>query len=175
MWTTIVIIVVIAIAGILILAATKPSIFRVERAARIAAPPEKIFPLIDDFRNWTQWSPWEERDPALKRTYSGAAKGVGTVYAWEGNRKVGAGRMEITESVPVSKIVLKHDFLKPMKAHHTTEFVLQPDGNATNVTWSMYGPAAFMTKIMQVFMDMDRMVGKDFDTGLANMKAAAEK
>lgn len=175
MWIWILVAVVVIVAAILVLAATKPSTLRVQRSARITAPPEKIFPLVNDFHNWTHWSPWEKRDPALKRTYSGPSHGVGTAYAWEGNRQVGAGRMEITESVPASRIALKLDFLKPFKAHNTTEFLFQPDGAGTNVTWSMSGPAPFMSKVMQVFMSMDKMIGKDFEAGLANMKAVAEK
>lgn len=175
MWIWILVAIVLIVAVILILAATKPSVFRMQRSTRIAAPPEKIFPLIDDFHNWTQWSPWEKRDPNLKRTYSGTARGVGTIYEWQGNRQVGSGRMEIVESTPNQKVGLKLDFFKPYKAHHITEFALRPDGAGTDVTWSMHGPAPFMSKVMQVFMNLDRMVGKDFESGLANMKAAAEK
>jgi hypothetical protein len=131
--------------------------------------------LIDDFKRWSDWSPWEKIDPALKRTHSGATSGRGAVYEWAGNKDVGSGRMEITDSSPASKVVIKLDFLQPFEAHNITEFTLAPQGGGTQVTWKMHGPAPFVTKLMQVFVSMDKMVGKDFETGLANMKAAAEK
>jgi uncharacterized protein YndB with AHSA1/START domain len=178
MFETLVIIAVVlafVIAAVLIMAATKPDTFRIERAARLTAPAEKIFPLISDFHQWLNWSPWEGRDPALKRTYSGAERGKGAVYAWESNKNVGSGRMEILEATAPSKIVIKLDFLKPFEAHNTAEFTMLPQGGATNVVWAMHGPAPFMSKVMQVFMNMDRMIGKDFEAGLANLKAASER
>jgi uncharacterized protein YndB with AHSA1/START domain len=177
MFETLVIIAIVlalVIAAVLILAATKPATFRVERAATLKAPAEKIFPLIADFRQWLNWSPWEGRDPQLKRTYSGAERGKGSVYAWDGNKNVGSGRMEILEATSPSKVVIKLDFLKPFEAHNTAEFTMLPQGGATNVTWVMHGPAPFMSKVMQVFMNMDRMIGKDFETGLANLKTITE-
>ena len=114
-------------------------------------------------------------DPAMKRTYSGAASGKGAVYAWEGNSKVGEGRMEITESSPPSKVTIKLDFVKPIEGHNTAEFALEPKGDSTNVTWSMYGPSAYIAKVIGIFVSMDKMIGKDFEAGLANMKAVAEK
>jgi uncharacterized protein YndB with AHSA1/START domain len=169
----------LVITGVIVLviaiAAMKPDTFRVERSTTINAPPEKVFALINDFHKWPAWSPWEKMDPEMKRTHSGAAQGHGAVYAWHGNKKVGEGRMEIADSSPPSRIVIKLDFLKPFEAHNTAEFTLIKKGNATNVTWGMYGPSPFMAKIMQVFMSMDSMVGKDFEAGLANMKAAAEQ
>jgi len=164
----------IAIAIVLILAMAKPDRFRVERAAAIEAPPEKIFALIDDFHQWRSWSPWEDRDPAMKRTYEGAERGKGAVYAWDGNKNVGAGRMEILTAAAPSTIVIKLDFIRPFEGHNTAEFTMQPQGGATNVIWAMHGPAPLMHKVMQVFMNMDRMIGKDFETGLANLKTAAE-
>jgi uncharacterized protein YndB with AHSA1/START domain len=164
----------IAVAIVLVLAMTKPDAFRVERAAAIEAPPEKVFSLIDDFRQWGSWSPWEDRDPAMKRTFEGAARGAGAVYAWDGNKNVGAGRMEILSVAPPSAIVIKLDFIKPFEGHNTAEFTLLPQGNATGVTWAMHGPASFMFRMMQVFMNMDRMIGKDFEAGLANLKKVAE-
>jgi uncharacterized protein YndB with AHSA1/START domain len=165
----------IAIVVVLILAATKPDIFRVQRAAAMQAPPEKIFPLINDFHQWGTWSPWEDRDPAMKRTFSGTESGKGAVYAWDGNKNVGAGRMEILDAVLPSKIVIKLDFIKPFEGHNTAEFTMLPQGGATDVTWTMYGPAPFMHKVMQVFMNIDRMIGKDFEAGLANLKKLTEK
>jgi uncharacterized protein YndB with AHSA1/START domain len=165
----------IAIAIVLILASTKPDRFSVRRAATIKAPPEKIFAAISDFHRWTSWSPWEHRDPAMKRTYSGADSGKGAVYAWDGNKNVGSGRMEILEASVPSKIVIKLDFLKPFEAHNTAEFTMLPQGDATNLTWLMHGPAPLMSRLMQVFMNMDKMIGKDFEAGLANLKMLSEK
>jgi len=167
--------VVVLIAGILVFAATKPDMFQVERSLVMNAPPEKIFPLIDDFHNWEAWSPWEKLDPKMKKDHSGSASGPGAVYAWEGNSDVGKGRMEITESTPSSHVTIKLDFLEPFEAHNTAEFSLGPSGSGTNVVWVMHGENNFIGKVMQVFMDMDSMVGKDFEAGLANMKAAAER
>lgn len=169
------IIAAVLIAGVLIFAATKPDIFRVQRTASITAPPEKIFAFINDFKRWDAWSPWEKKDPAMKRTYGAATSGKGAMYAWEGNTDVGQGRMEIAESVPPSKIRLKLDFVKPFEAHNIVEFTLEPKGDTTNVTWAMQGPTPYFAKIIHVFINMDSMVGKDFETGLANLKAAAEK
>jgi uncharacterized protein YndB with AHSA1/START domain len=169
------IVLAIAIAIVLILAASKPDTFQVRRSATIKAPPEKIYPLISDFHQWKGWSPWENKDPAMQRTYSGAAAGEGAVYAWEGNKNVGSGRMEILEASAPSKIVIKLDFLKPFEAHNTAEFTMLPQGDATNLTWLMHGPAPFISKLMHVFMNIDRMVGKDFEAGLANRKRLTEK
>jgi hypothetical protein len=178
MFETIVIIAVvlaIAIAVVLILAATKPDTFSVQRGATMKAPPEKIFSLINDFHQWGKWSPWENRDPAMTRSFSGAESGQGAVYAWEGNKNVGSGRMEILDAATPSKIIIKLDFLKPFEAHNTAEFTMLPQGDATSVNWVMHGPAPFLSKMMQVFMNMDRMIGKDFEAGLANLKGLAEK
>ncbi len=169
------IVIVVLIAGVLILAATKPDTFRVQRAASIKAPPEKIFALINDFNRWGAWSPWEKKDPAMKRTFGATTSGKGAVYAWEGNKDVGQGRMEIAESVPPSKVALNLDFVKPFAAHNLVEFTLEPKGDATNVTWAMQGDTPYFAKIIHVFINMDKMVGKDFETGLANLKANAEQ
>jgi Polyketide cyclase / dehydrase and lipid transport len=168
------IVVVALIAAVLIFAATKPDIFRVQRAASIKAPPEKIFAFINDFKRWESWSPWEKKDPAMKRSYGATTSGKGAKYAWEGNKDVGQGSMEIAESVPSSKLTLKLDFLKPFEAHNIVDFTLAPSGDATNVTWAMQGDTPYFAKIIHVFINMDRMVGKDFEAGLANLKAAAE-
>ena len=178
MFETIVIIAVvlaIAIAVVLILAAAKPDTFSVQRGATMKASPEKIFSLINDFHQWGKWSPWENRDPAMTRSFSGAESGQGAVYAWEGNKNVGSGRMEILDASTPSKIIIKLDFLKPFEAHNTAEFTMLPQGDATSVNWVMHGPAPFMSKMMQVFMNMDRMIGKDFEAGLANLKGLAER
>lgn len=169
---------VIAIAIVLILAAIKPDTFSVRRAIAVKAPPERIFPLISDFHQWGAWSPYEHKDPAMKRTYSGTASGKGAVYAWHGNRNVGSGRMEILDASAPSKIAIKLDFFTPFEGHNAAEFTMLPQGDATNpttnVTWLMHGPTPFMAKIMHVFINMDRMVGKDFEIGLANLKRLTE-
>jgi hypothetical protein len=173
------IVVAVAIAIVLILAATKPDTFSVRRSTTVRALPEKIFPLINDFHRWGSWSPYEYKDPAMKRSYSGAESGKGAVYAWDGNNNVGSGRMEILDTSLPSKVVIKLDFFTPFEAHNTAEFTMLPQGDApsgtTNVTWLMHGPAPFMAKIMHVFMNIDRMVGKDFEIGLANLKRLTEK
>jgi len=166
---------VVGLAALLLYVASRPDTFRVERSASIAAPAEKIFPMIEDFHRWGPWSPYEKRDPAMKRTYSGAPSGPGAVYAWEGNRDIGKGRMEITDSSPPLKDTIKLDFFKPFEGHNIAEFTLEPKGDVTNVSWVMYGPVPFISKVMQVFVDMDNMIGKDFEAGLANLKAMAEK
>jgi hypothetical protein len=168
-------VIVVLIVAIIAFAATRPNSFRVERAASIKAPPAKVFDIINDFHNWGGWSPWEKLDSTMKKTHSGPANGKGAIYEWEGNNKVGKGRMEITDSLPSSKVTIKLDFFKPFEAHNTAEFTLAAQGDLTHVTWAMHGPSPFMIKVMQIFMSMDKMVGKDFETGLANMKALAEK
>jgi hypothetical protein len=175
MLKTISIVVVVLIVALLVFAATKPDTFRVQRSASINAPPETLFPLINDLHSWGAWSPWEKMDPAMKRTYSGATNGKGAVYEWDGNRNVGQGRMEITESSPPSKVMIKLDFIKPFEAHNIAEFTLEAQGDSTNVTWAMHGPNRYIAKVMHLFFSMDSMVGKQFEAGLANLKAVAEK
>jgi uncharacterized protein YndB with AHSA1/START domain len=169
------ILIAVLVVGVLIFAATKPDSFQVRRSTVIKAPPEKVFALINDFKAWVAWSPWEKKDLAMKKTFGATTSGKGATYAWDGDKNVGQGSMEITESAPSSRIVLKLDFLKPMEAHNTVEFVLKPEGDATSVSWSMSGPTPFLGKIIHVFINMDKMVGGDFEAGLAAMKAAAEK
>ena len=167
--------VVVALAALLAVAATKPDTFRVERATSIKAPPERIFALINDFHQWGGWSPWDKKDPGMKRTFTGADLGKGSAYAWDGNKNVGAGRMEITGSEPASKITIKLDFIKPFEGHNVAEFTLAPEGDMTRLSWVMHGPAPLITKIMSTFFNMDRMIGRDFEAGLANLKTLCEK
>jgi uncharacterized protein YndB with AHSA1/START domain len=162
------------LAALLIYAASKPDTFRVQRATTIKAPPEKVYALIDDFRKWGSWSPYEKLDPGMKRRLSGAEKGTGAVYEWEGKGGVGEGRMEIAESSAPSNVRIKLDFRKPFETRNVVEFTVAPEGDATKVTWEMHGPAPYISKLMQVFCNMDDMVGKDFESGLANLKATAE-
>ncbi len=165
----------LVIAGVLLYASTRPDTLCVARRLRIAAPPERIQPLVADFHQWAAWSPYEKLDPAMRKTFSGAAAGVGAVYEWNGNNKAGAGRMEITGTTP-ELVAIKLDFFKPFEGHNQAgfSFVPQPDGT-TEVSWTMTGPASFMLKLTQVFMDMDRMIGRDFEEGLANLRRMAEQ
>lgn len=168
--------VVLGIVAIILVRATfiKGS-FRVERSVTIKAPPERVFGLINDFHNFGQWSPWEHLDPDMQRSITGAASGKGAVYEWSGNSKAGAGRMEILESTPSSKILIKLDFIKPIAGTNTSEYTITPQGDSTKVTWAMYGPSPFVSKVMQVFVSMDKLIGGDFESGLATMKTVAEK
>ena len=159
---------------VLIRAATNPDTFRVERSITIEAPPEKIYGLISDFHNFGVWSPWERLDPAMTRKISGAQSGKGAVYEWSGNAKAGAGRMEILEATSPSKVKMQLDFFKPMTNRNTAEYTLTPQGDSTKVTWAMYGPSPFVSKVMQVFVTMDKMIGGDFEKGLTAMKTASE-
>src|SRR5258706_2715353 len=143
MLAKVLIVVAVLLAGVLVFAAARPDSFRIERSATIKAPPEKIFAQVNDLKAWTAWSPWEKIDPALKRTYSGPQSGKGAAYAWEGNKDVGAGRMEIAESVTPSKITMRLDFLKPFEAHNTAEFTFTRQGDSTTVNWAMYGPSPY--------------------------------
>jgi len=174
MLVTILIVLAAAVAALLVFAATRPDTFTVQRSATIAAPAGRIFPHLDHFHRWPAWSPWEKLDPEMKRTFSGAESGVGAVYAWEGNKKVGRGRMEILESDPPSRLRIQLDFVEPFESHSTTVFTLAPEGGGTQVNWAMHGNHNFATKVMCLFMNMDRMVGPDFERGLASLKAVAE-
>ncbi|MDI9917330.1 SRPBCC family protein [Rhodococcus sp. IEGM 1379] len=149
--------------------------FLVERSTVVNADTSKIFALINDFHQWTQWSPWEGLDPAMQRTYAGPDSGVGASYAWSGNKKAGSGSMSITESVPNERVVLDLSFLKPFKAQNVTTFLLEPQGENVAVTWRMTGKKNFFFKAFGFIFSMDKMVGKDFEKGLAQLKAVAEK
>jgi len=171
---TIVAIIVVLLLIVVGFAATRPNTFRVARSASIAAAPDKIYPLIDDFRRWTAWSPYEGLDPNLERSYGGAPSGVGATYAWEGNNKAGAGSMEITAAQAPSKVTIRLEFTKPFAARNTAEFTLVPEGAGTTVTWAVVGPRPLMMKVMGLFVSMDNMLGKDFEKGLASLRTAAE-
>src|SRR4029077_20623116 len=146
----IIIVIVLLIAAVLAFAATRPRSFSVKRSTAIKAPPRKIAGLIDDFHNWAAWSPWEKLDPAMQKTYSGAAEGRGAIYEWTGNSKVGAGRMEILEASP-TRTTIKLDFLKPFENHNIADFTLEPAGDATNVTWAMHVPSPYVMRVMGLF------------------------
>ena len=168
-------ILVVLVMALLVFAATKPDTFTVQRMATINAPADSIYPHIIDFRRWNAWSPWERLDPSMRKSISGAPSGKGAVYAWQGNSDVGQGRMEITEANPPSKVEIKLDFTEPWESTNQTVFTLEPMGNATNVTWTMQGPNQYLGKLMSVFVDMDKMIGKDFERGLTSLKAISEK
>jgi hypothetical protein len=170
----VVLVVVVAVAGLLVYAALKPDDFRVQRSIAVKAPPEKIMAVVADLKGWTAWSPYEKKDPGMKRAYAGAPSGKGAIYEWDGNKDVGHGRMEILEAGP-SKVVIKLDFITPFEAHNTAEFTAVPQGDGTSVTWAMYGPSPYMAKVMQTVMNMDKMIGSDFEAGLQNLKTVAEK
>ena len=167
--------VVVLVTGLLIYAATKPDAMRVQRTAGIKVPAEKIFALINDFNNWRAWSPYEAKDPAMQREITGAASGKGAIYAWEGNNQVGKGRMEILESTGPSKIIIGLEFFRPMENTGTATFTLTPQGDGTEVTWTMDSPAPYTSKVMGIVFNLDKMIGGDFEVGLANLKSLAEK
>jgi len=169
------VVIAILIAGVLVYAAILPGTFRIERSTSIKAPPEKIYPLINDFHRWEAWSPWEKIDPAVKRSYLGAESGKGAVYIWMGNKEIGHGNMKIIESTPSSNVLIKIDFIKPFEAHNTIEFTLERQGDAAKVTQAMYGPSPFVSRLVGLFCSMDKMVGQKFEEGLASLKAIAEK
>jgi uncharacterized protein YndB with AHSA1/START domain len=167
--------VAIGLLGLLAFAATKPDVFTVQRTAAIKAPPDRIFALINDFKQWGSWSPYEKIDPAMKRTYGPVTAGKGATYGWDGDKNIGSGSMEILDAPAPQKVTIKLDFTRPFEAHNVAEFTLVPVGDVTNVTWAMRGPVPFFAKVIHVVMDMDKMVGSQFAEGLANMKAIAEK
>lgn len=166
--------VVLLLAVVLVYAATRPAAFSVERSISIQAPPARVFGLVSDFHSWLGWSPWEKMDPALQRQYSGAASGLGAVYAWQGNAKVGKGRMEIVELHAPERIRIRLDFYAPFAASNTAEFSFVPQGETTTVRWVMTGRNHYVAKLMQLFFNMDRMVGTQFESGLAELRRLAE-
>jgi hypothetical protein len=167
------IVVAAAVVLLLVVAALRPGTFRIERSTRIAAPVTAVAALVEDFHQWQRWSPWEAIDPTMQRSFDGAARGVGAVYGWHGTGKAGTGRMEIT-AASVERTTIRLDFLKPFEAHNTAEFSYAAAGGGTEVRWAMFGPRPFMVKLMTIFMDLDGMVGRDFETGLAALKREAE-
>ena len=169
---------VIAIVALLAYAGSRPDTFRIERSIRIAAPMLQVAEQIDDFHKWGAWSPWEHIDPTMQRTYSGADAGVGAVYDWTGTGKAGAGRMEITgmDAGPAKAVItIRLDFFKPFRQTNTAEFTMTPTDAGTDLAWAMFGPSPFMSKLMGVFMNFDKMVGKDFEAGLVSLKKNAEQ
>lgn len=153
---------------------TQPDHFRLERSLLINAPADKIYPMISDFKAWPAWSPWEHKDPDMKRTYSEPSGGKGATYAWDGNKEIGSGEMVMSEATAPSKVALDMHFKTPFEARNTAEFTLVPEGSGTKVTWAMAGPSPLISKIMCLFFSMDKMVGTEFEKGLATLKAKTE-
>ena len=169
------IVAVVAVAAVLLYAASRPDTFRVERAASIRAPADRVHALIADLHRFNTWNPYEKKDPNLKGRYRGADSGLGAAYDFEGNQDVGKGSLEIVESTPPTRVAMKLDMAAPFEAHNLVEFTLVPRGDATEVTWAMRGPSPFVARLVGVFMNMDAMIGRDFEAGLANLKALAER
>lgn len=174
MLSTILIALAALVAVLVVVIAMQPGSFRIERSATIAAPPSAVFPLVNDFHNWTAWSPWEKLDPAMVRTYSGAPAGAGAVYQWTGNKNVGEGRMTIVESRPNELLRMRLEFLKPFKATNEAIFSFAPVSNQTKVTWAMTGDKNFIFKAVHMVMNMDKMCGRMFEQGLASLNDAAK-
>ena len=170
--------ILLAVAVIILLfvivVAMQPADFRITRSTTIAAPAETVFAHVNDFHKWDAWSPWAKLDPAMKQSYEGSAAGTGAIYTWDGNKDVGTGRMTLTESRSNELVRIKLEFLKPFAAVNDTEFTFKPEGNQTAVTWSMTGKNNFIAKAFSLIMNMDKMVGGDFEKGLAQMKTLAE-
>jgi uncharacterized protein YndB with AHSA1/START domain len=162
-------------AVLLVVAALRPDSFRVQRTASIKAPPEKFFPLISDLRAVNTWNPYERKDPHMKRSYHGAASGKGAAYAFEGNKDVGKGAIEITDAAAPSRVAMALRMREPFEADNRVEFTLSPRGDGTEVTWALQGPVPYAARLVHLFLDMDSMIGRDFEAGLVNLKAIAEK
>lgn len=167
-------VIAIGVAYVLFSASKQPDSFRYERRTLIDAPADRVHGLVNDFVAWRDWSPWEGMDPAMSRQHSGAKQGVGAVYEWNGNKKVGRGRMEILDSASPSHVFIKLDFFAPFEAHNRAEFTFRTVGSQTEVVWAMTGPQPFVSKVMTVVLNLEKLVGKDFEKGLAQLKAKAE-
>lgn len=166
--------VAVLVAGLIVVVAMQPGEFHVERTATISAPAAAVFAQVNDFHNWAAWSPWERLDPAMKKSYEGAPSGTGAVYAWSGNREVGEGRTTILESRPNEFIRMQLEFVRPLACTNTVEFTFSPEGDRMAVTWTLFGRNNFVAKGMGLIMDMDKMVGGQFEQGLAQMKSVTE-
>ena len=164
----------VIVVVLVVVIVTRPADFFLSRSTTISAPPQAVFPQVNDLHNWEAWSPWAKIDPAMKTTFAGPVAGTGAIYTWAGNSKVGEGRMTIVESRPSELVRIKLEFMKPFAATNATEFTFQPQGNQTGVTWSMSGKRNFMSKAMSLVMSMEKMIGGQFETGLQQMKAVVE-
>lgn len=167
-------IVVVIVIVLVVIVALQPGDFRVARSTLVSAPPPAVFAQVNDFHKWNAWNPWGKIDPSMKQSYEGASAGPGAVYIWNGNKEVGEGRMTITDTRPSDLVRVRLEFFKPFAATNTAEFTFVPEGNQTRVTWSMFGEKNFMAKAVHLFMNMDKMIGGQFEKGLADLKTAAE-
>lgn len=172
---TISLVVVVALAALLLFAATRPDTFKVQRTTSIKAPPEKLFPLINDLHQFNTWNPYNKKDPAMQGSYRGPASGPGAGFDFQGNKDVGKGSIQIVASAAPAKVTMKLDMLEPFEGHNTVEFSLAARGETTEVTWAMHGPSPYIGKLIGIFFNMDRMIGGDFEAGLADLKARAER
>lgn len=171
----ILLIIALLVVVLLVVAARKPNTFRIARSTTVNAPAKAVYAQIIDFHRWQTWSPFEKLDSSMKKTFGDVEGGVGAVYSWDGNSRAGAGRMEIVEAVPPNRVTLDLAFTRPFKAANVTEFTMQPTVDGTHVTWTMRGTNSFVQKLMCIFVSMDRLIGKDFEEGLANLKRNAER
>ena len=174
MFKTIALAIIVALGALLIFAASRPDTFRVQRTATIKAPPDKVHPLINDMRVFNTWNPYNLKDPNIQGEYQGPQAGPGAVYRFAGNKDVGKGSIAIVDTAP-TRVTMKLDMIEPFEGHNIVEFTLAPKGDATDVTWAMHGPSPFMAKLVGLFMNMDTMIGRDFEAGLANLKSRAER
>ena len=165
---------VVVISIVLVLAVTRPDTYEVRRTASIKAPPERIFPLINDLHAFNTWNPYEKKDPSIRGRYTGAASGKGAAYAFEGSKEVGKGSLEIVHSSPVRRVTMNLRMLAPVEASNVVDFVLEPAGDGTDVTWAMHGRVPYLARVVHLFVDVDDMVGRDFEAGLATLKGIVE-
>jgi hypothetical protein len=172
---TIAIVLVVAIGALLIYAATRPDTFRVQRSASVRASADKIHPLINDLHQFNTWNPYEKKDPNIRGSYRGPQAGPGAGYDFQGNKDVGRGSIEIVDSAAPDKVTMKLDMIEPFEGHNIVEFTLAPRGDTTEVTWSMHGPSPFLSKLVGIFLNMDKMIGRDFEAGLDTLKTVAER
>jgi hypothetical protein len=175
MLKTLALVALAAVGALLAYAATRPDTFRVQRSLVVNAPAAKLFPMVNDLRQFSAWNPYEKKDPAIRISYRGAASGPGAGYDFEGNKEVGKGSIDIVDAAAPAKVTMQLTMVEPFEGRNTVEFSLVPQGQATNVTWAMHGPSPFMAKLVGVFMNMDQMIGRDFEAGLANLKTLAER
>jgi len=169
-----IVVIVLVVAIFCVVVAMQPSHYHIERSATMNAPAPVVFNQVNDFHKWDAWSPWAKLDPNIKTTYEGAPAGTGAMYSWTGNSQVGEGRMTITDSKPAELVKIKLEFVKPFAAINATNFMFTSQGNQTGVKWTMDGDNTFVGKAFGLFMNMDKMVGGDFEKGLAQMKAVTE-
>ncbi|RRS04811.1 polyketide cyclase [Aquabacterium soli] len=174
MLKSIALILAVALAALLLYAATRPDTFAVQRSALIQASPDKLFPLINDLHQFNTWNPYARKDPAMRIDYRGPASGPGAAFDFSGNKDAGKGSIEVTGGQAPTRVDMRLDMVEPFEGHNQIAFTLTPQGQATQVTWAMHGPSPYLSKVIGIFLDMDHMIGRDFEAGLARLKATAE-